>query len=139
MDRTCCPQYTIRLEAAQFAPSREHRRLQRRLSAFLAGELDLRGLAALAAADGDAGEPGGERAPPRVRAALSRAQMDAGGSAGEAAAAAAQPKGEAAAPHAALAAALAAAVASAVHACVDAGTLPPVRPLRKPPAHVPSR
>ena len=43
--KTCCPSYTIRLEAAAFAPSREHRRLQRRVSAFLSGEVELSALA----------------------------------------------------------------------------------------------
>jgi arginine-tRNA-protein transferase len=36
--RSCCLAYSIRLEASQFTPSREHRRLQRRLNAFLSGE-----------------------------------------------------------------------------------------------------
>ncbi|CAG9462494.1 unnamed protein product [Pedinophyceae sp. YPF-701] len=38
MRRTCCPQYTIRLRASDFVPSKEQRRVQRRWDAFLRGE-----------------------------------------------------------------------------------------------------
>ncbi len=36
---TCCPQHTIRLEVAQFTPSRAHKQLQRRLARYLKGEI----------------------------------------------------------------------------------------------------
>ena len=39
-ERTCCPPYSIRLDVAAFVPSREHRRLQRRLSERLRALLD---------------------------------------------------------------------------------------------------
>lgn len=31
MDKTCCPSYTIRLKASDFAPSKEQQRVSRRL------------------------------------------------------------------------------------------------------------
>lgn len=54
--RTCCPSFSIRLDVEQFAPSREHRRLQRRLRAILAGEEG--------EGDRDEGGPGGEASEP---------------------------------------------------------------------------
>jgi arginine-tRNA-protein transferase len=35
---TCCPQHTIRLDTAQFTPSRAHKQLRRRLARYLKGE-----------------------------------------------------------------------------------------------------
>lgn len=40
---TCCPAYAVRLKAADFIPSREHRRMQRRLAAYCAGKVELCG------------------------------------------------------------------------------------------------
>ena len=40
---TCCPAYAVRLKAADFTPSREHRRMQRRLAAYCAGRVELCG------------------------------------------------------------------------------------------------
>ena len=124
MERTCCPQYTIRLEASHFAPSREHRRLQRRLSAYMAGTLDLASCAAAAAADGgDGGDGGADRAPARDRPG---APMELG--AVEAAPVAAG--AAAAAPRDEVAEAVAAAVAAAVEDVIREGVLPPVRAAR---------
>jgi len=126
MERTCCPQYTIRLEAARFAPSREHRRLLRRLSAYMAGTLDLASCAAAAAAAGGAGGDGGaDRAPARDRPG---APMELGALEG------APPGGGAAAAppsHDDLAHAVAAAVEAAIGECVRQGVLPAVRRARR--------
>ncbi|KAJ3694018.1 hypothetical protein LUZ60_009498 [Juncus effusus] len=40
MDKTCCPQYTIRLKAADFKPSKEQDRVLRRMQRYLDGALD---------------------------------------------------------------------------------------------------
>ncbi|GMN33181.1 hypothetical protein TIFTF001_048248 [Ficus carica] len=40
MERTCCPSYTIRLRAGEFAPSKEQLRVTRRVQRFLDGSLD---------------------------------------------------------------------------------------------------
>ena len=40
---TCCPAYAVRLKASDFTPSREHRRMQRRLAAYCAGRVELCG------------------------------------------------------------------------------------------------
>ena len=124
MERTCCPQYTIRLEAARFAPSREHRRLLRRLSAYMAGTLDLASCAAAAAADGgDGGDGGADRAPARDRpgAPIQLGALEGG------------PPGGGGAPGGAsshsddLSQAVAAAVEAAIADCVRQGLLPAVR------------
>lgn len=39
---TCCPAFAVRLRASEYTPSREHRRMQRRLAAFCAGRVELR-------------------------------------------------------------------------------------------------
>ncbi|XP_044462764.1 arginyl-tRNA--protein transferase 2-like isoform X2 [Mangifera indica] len=39
MKKTCCPSYTIRLKASDFVPSKEQRRVSRRLQRFLEGTL----------------------------------------------------------------------------------------------------
>lgn len=41
MERTCCPSYTIRLRASDFAPSKEQRRVSRRMQRFLDGTMDV--------------------------------------------------------------------------------------------------
>mmetsp|Transcript_20855 Transcript_20855/g.67523 ORF Transcript_20855/g.67523 Transcript_20855/m.67523 type:complete len:609 (+) Transcript_20855:755-2581(+) len=43
MDRTCCPQYTIRLKAKAFELTKEHRKVLGRVQRFASGELVLRG------------------------------------------------------------------------------------------------
>ncbi|PHU13920.1 Arginyl-tRNA--protein transferase 2 [Capsicum chinense] len=40
MEKTCCPSYTIRLKASDFAPSTEQRRVLKRMQRFLDGTLD---------------------------------------------------------------------------------------------------
>ncbi|KAF9599152.1 hypothetical protein IFM89_035431 [Coptis chinensis] len=40
MERTCCPSYTIRLKAGDFAPSKEQLRVSRRMQRFLDGTFD---------------------------------------------------------------------------------------------------
>ncbi|XVE69398.1 hypothetical protein DITRI_Ditri09bG0149300 [Diplodiscus trichospermus] len=42
MERTCCPSYTIRLKASDFVPSKEQRRVYRRMQRFLDGTLEVR-------------------------------------------------------------------------------------------------
>ncbi|GMI87258.1 arginine-tRNA protein transferase 1, DELAYED LEAF SENESCENCE 1 [Hibiscus trionum] len=42
MERTCCPSYTIRLKASDFLPSKEQRRVYRRMQRFLDGTLEVR-------------------------------------------------------------------------------------------------
>ncbi|KAL4387254.1 hypothetical protein GQ457_09G030910 [Hibiscus cannabinus] len=41
MERTCCPSYTIRLKASDFVPSKEQRRVCRRMQRFLDGTLEV--------------------------------------------------------------------------------------------------
>lgn len=41
MERTCCPSYTIRLRASDFAPSKEQRRVARRMQRLLDGTMDV--------------------------------------------------------------------------------------------------
>ncbi|GMI80867.1 arginine-tRNA protein transferase 1, DELAYED LEAF SENESCENCE 1 [Hibiscus trionum] len=41
MERTCCPSYTIRLQASDFVPSKEHRRVYRRMQRFIDGMLEV--------------------------------------------------------------------------------------------------
>ncbi|TYH51895.1 hypothetical protein ES332_D10G312500v1 [Gossypium tomentosum] len=41
MERTCCPSYTIRLKASDFVPSKEQRRVYRRMQRFLDGTLEV--------------------------------------------------------------------------------------------------
>ncbi|CAN4118695.1 unnamed protein product [Withania somnifera] len=40
MEKTCCPSYTIRLKASDFVPSKEQRRVLKRMQRFLDGTLD---------------------------------------------------------------------------------------------------
>ncbi|KAJ8535428.1 hypothetical protein K7X08_023148 [Anisodus acutangulus] len=40
MEKTCCPSYTIRLKASDFGPSKEQRRVLKRMQRFLDGTLD---------------------------------------------------------------------------------------------------
>ncbi|XP_055832703.1 arginyl-tRNA--protein transferase 2-like isoform X1 [Solanum dulcamara] len=40
MEKTCCPSYTIRLKANDFVPSKEQRRVLKRMQRFLDGTLD---------------------------------------------------------------------------------------------------
>lgn len=35
MDRTCCPSYTIRLNASDFVPSKEQQRVSKRMQRYL--------------------------------------------------------------------------------------------------------
>ncbi|XP_027162606.1 arginyl-tRNA--protein transferase 2 isoform X1 [Coffea eugenioides] len=42
MERTCCPSYTIRLEASEFVPTKEQLRVSKRVQRFLDGTLDVR-------------------------------------------------------------------------------------------------
>ncbi|XVE69400.1 hypothetical protein DITRI_Ditri09bG0149400 [Diplodiscus trichospermus] len=42
MERTCCPSYTIHLKASDFVPSKEQRRVDRRMQRFLDGTLEVR-------------------------------------------------------------------------------------------------
>ncbi|CAA6669463.1 unnamed protein product [Spirodela intermedia] len=42
MERTCCPSYTIRLKANDFVPSKEQRRVLKKMERFLDGTLDLK-------------------------------------------------------------------------------------------------
>ncbi|GLT67667.1 hypothetical protein SLA2020_399590 [Shorea laevis] len=42
METTCCPQYTIRLKASDFVPSKEQNRVYRRMQRFLDGTLDVK-------------------------------------------------------------------------------------------------
>lgn len=54
MERTCCPQYTIRLRARDFQPTKEQRKVERRLAKFLAhggGEQEEEGGAAAGRTD----------------------------------------------------------------------------------------
>ncbi|KAK8577155.1 hypothetical protein V6N13_122148 [Hibiscus sabdariffa] len=41
MERTCCPSYTIRLRASDFVPSKEQRRVYRRMQRFSDGTLEV--------------------------------------------------------------------------------------------------
>lgn len=40
MARTCCPQYTIRLEAEAFKPTKKHRQVVNRFNRYLTGGRD---------------------------------------------------------------------------------------------------
>ncbi|KAJ4807010.1 Arginyl-tRNA--protein transferase [Rhynchospora pubera] len=40
MDKTCCPQYTIRLKASNFTPSKEQERVLKKMQRYLDGALD---------------------------------------------------------------------------------------------------
>ncbi|XP_059302109.1 arginyl-tRNA--protein transferase 1-like [Lycium ferocissimum] len=42
MEKTCCPSYTIRLKSSDFVPSKEQRRVLKRMQRFLDGTLDKR-------------------------------------------------------------------------------------------------
>ncbi|XP_044508723.1 arginyl-tRNA--protein transferase 2-like isoform X2 [Mangifera indica] len=42
MKKTCCPSYTIRLKAHDFVPSKEQRRVSRRIQRYLEGTLDVK-------------------------------------------------------------------------------------------------
>ncbi|XP_057483579.1 arginyl-tRNA--protein transferase 2-like [Actinidia eriantha] len=42
MEKTCCPSYTIRLKASDFAPSKEQLRVSKRMQRFLDGTLDVK-------------------------------------------------------------------------------------------------
>ncbi|XP_031253732.1 arginyl-tRNA--protein transferase 2-like isoform X2 [Pistacia vera] len=42
MKKTCCPSYTIRLKASDFVPSKEQRRVSRRMQRYLEGTLDMK-------------------------------------------------------------------------------------------------
>ncbi|KAL8102821.1 hypothetical protein AgCh_027371 [Apium graveolens] len=42
MDKTCCPQYTIRLKASDFVPSKEQQRVSKRMQRFLDGTLEVK-------------------------------------------------------------------------------------------------
>ena len=56
LDDTCCPPYTIRLDARRFAPDKAQRRVERRFRAFLDGRDD---------ANADANADGASGSPPR--------------------------------------------------------------------------
>ncbi|KAI4372940.1 hypothetical protein MLD38_011119 [Melastoma candidum] len=43
MRKTCCPSYTVRLKAADFAPSKEQTRVIRRMERYLNGDLEPKG------------------------------------------------------------------------------------------------
>ena len=57
LDDTCCPPYTIRLDARRFAPDKAQRRVERRFRAFLDGRDD---------ANADANPDGASGSPPRI-------------------------------------------------------------------------
>ncbi|KAK1364996.1 Arginyl-tRNA--protein transferase [Heracleum sosnowskyi] len=42
MDKTCCPQYTIRLNASEFIPSKEQQRVSKQMQRFLDGTLQVK-------------------------------------------------------------------------------------------------
>eukprot|EP00741_Cyanophora_paradoxa_P005468 tig00000889_g5301.t1 len=74
MRTICCPQYTIRLEAEAFRPSKKHRRVLRRMEQYLAGEWTPRPADARDEADGPAGPATGrERRPSAAHSAASSA------------------------------------------------------------------
>jgi hypothetical protein len=106
---TCCPAYAVRLKAQDFRPSREHRRMQRRLAAYCAGRVELCG-------GGAAVEEGQTEAPPCGGFAVSQAPVTPQPGAGS---------GQRAVDTAALHAAL----HDAVCRCMATGLLPQVRVL----------
>ncbi|WOH11287.1 hypothetical protein DCAR_0830768 [Daucus carota subsp. sativus] len=42
MDKTCCPQYTIRLKASDFVPSKEQQRVSKQMQRFLDGNFEVK-------------------------------------------------------------------------------------------------
>lgn len=42
MDKTCCPQYTIRLKASDFIPSKEQQRVSKRMQRYFYGALSFK-------------------------------------------------------------------------------------------------